>query len=275
LPAVADAAHPETLPWEAPVFAEPPASRDDVLHVAAAQVAVAQPTPRPPGSRPTAVVGGEDREPLRDRELEPRPPFVHGLRLGAPMRIDDRGMAAAPLPRLEEPRGNLATIEAPVPDQFAVHELGGWQLPLQAVDERGRPPASSKEETVRLRERRMVVEESGTIGMPRGVACGASCGGDAPDAAPVAGNGLQLDVPIVVLEVRDPLSVRRPLRYRLVPSALGGPPYAACLQVDDADVQLVVEIRDEHELTPVRGPWFRTSRFAADPTFRVRGRHEF
>src|SRR5437879_11319362 len=104
------------------------------------------------------------------------------------MGIDDRGMAAAPLPRLEEPGGNLTTIGTPVPDQFAVHELGGWQLSLQGVDERGRPPASPEEETVRLRERRMVVEETGTIGMPSGVARGAPCGGDAPDDAPSAGN---------------------------------------------------------------------------------------
>src|SRR5437667_1901574 len=184
-------------------------------------------------------------------------------------------MAAAPLPRLEEPRGNLATIGTPVPDQFAVDEFGGWQLFLQAVDERGRPPAASKEETVRLRERRMVVEETGTIGTPGGMACRAPCGGNVLDAAPIAGHGLQLDVPIVVLEVRDSLSVRRPLRHRLVPSALNGPPYAACLQVDDADVQVVVEIRDEREFTPVRGPRFRTTGVASDRTFRVRGRHEF
>src|SRR5207245_511372 len=164
VPAVADADDPEALSWEAPVLAEPPASRNDVLHVAAPQLAVAQPAPRPPVSRPPAVVRGEDREPLCDHELEPRPPFVHGLRLGAPMGIDDRGMAAAPLPRLEEPGGNLATIEAPVPDEFAVHELGGWQLSLQAVDERGRPPASPKEETVRLREGGVVVRRPAPSG---------------------------------------------------------------------------------------------------------------
>src|SRR5438132_764227 len=126
------------------------------------------------------------------------------------MGIDDRGVAAAPPPRLEEPRGNLTTIGTPVPDQFAVHELGGWQLFLQAVDERGRPPAASKEETVRLRERGVVVEETRILGMPSSVARGAPSGRDAPDTTPVAGHGLQLDVPIVVLEVRDPRSVRRP-----------------------------------------------------------------
>src|SRR2546425_6120132 len=121
----------------------------------------------------------------------------------------------------------------------------------------------------------MVIEEPGTIGTPGGVACRARCGGDAPAAAPVAGNAPQLDVPIVVLEVRDPLSVGRPLRHRLVPSALNGPPYAACLQVNDPDVQVVVEVRDEREFVPVWGPWFRTTRFAPDGVLRVRERYEF
>src|SRR2546426_2646743 len=191
------------------------------------------------------------------------------------MGIDDRGMAAASLPRLEEPGGNLATIEAPVPDEFAIHDLRGWQLSLQAVGERGRPPASPNEETVRLRERGVVAEETGTIGMPSGVARGAPCGGDAPDAAPIARNGLQLDVPIVVLEVRDPPSVGRPQRHRLVPSVLNGPSYAAGLQVYDADVQVVVEVRDEREFKPVWGPRFWTTRLAPDRTFRVRERNEF
>src|SRR2546428_6779994 len=190
VPAVADADDPEALPWEAPVLAEPPAARNDVLHVAAPQIAVAQPAPRPPVSRPPAVVRGEDREPLREHELEPRPPFVHGLRLGAPVGIDDRGVAAAPLPPLEEPRRDLTTIAAPVPDQFAIHELGGWQLSLQAGDERRRPPASPKEETVRLRERGVVAEETGTIGMPSGVAPGGPVGGDRPGARYTTGNCL-------------------------------------------------------------------------------------
>src|SRR2546425_4450592 len=121
----------------------------------------------------------------------------------------------------------------------------------------------------------MVIEETGTIGTPGGVACRAPCGGDAPDAAPIAGNGVQLDVPIVVLEVRNPPSLGRPERHRLVPSVLNGPPYAACFQVYDADVQVVVEVRDEREFKPVWGPGFRRTRLAPDRTFRVRERNEF
>src|SRR5947209_474080 len=185
------------------------------------------------------------------------------------MGIDDRGIAAASLPRLEEPRGNLTTIGTPVPDQFAVYKLGGWQLLLQAVDERGRPPASPKEETVRLRERGVVVKETGTIGMPSGVARGAPCGGDAPDAAPIAGNGLQLDVPIVVLEVREPDVIeeadsgregdRPPVR---TPSDLRDDVVdvrellrLALRRVDDEDVVAVpIAVRQECDPPPVRGP---------------------
>src|SRR5207302_10989280 len=70
---------PESVRGTIAVLHVPPASGDDVFHVRPAEVLVAEAPPRPAVASLAAVVRAEDREALRDEELRPNVPLVHGL----------------------------------------------------------------------------------------------------------------------------------------------------------------------------------------------------
>src|SRR5213594_1375529 len=85
-----------------------------------------------------------------------------------------------------------------------------------------------------------------------------------PGALAVSGNGPQLDVTIAVLQERNPLSVWRPERHRLVPPALDHEPDFLRLDIEHADVHMVVDVRDEGQLPTVRRPGSRPAEVPSD-----------
>src|SRR5438132_4371822 len=269
VPAVAHADGSESVGGDVTSLNQPSTARDDVLDVPASQVAVAQAAPGAPAPGPAAVVRREDREALRDQELEPRVPFVQSLRLRAPVRVHDGRVSAAFLSRHKEPCGNLSAIDARVSDELSIGEFALRQRLAKAVDQRGGPLSLSEHEPLWLRERGMVVEQTLGIRGPQGPGRRSLRGRDRAGALAVSGNDLQLDIPVVILEERDPLSVRRPEGHRLVPAIRDDEADALRLDIEHPDVQVIVDVRDERQLPTVRGPGLRSAEVASDRILRV------
>src|SRR2546422_8557707 len=154
---------------------------------------------------------------------------------------------------------DLSAIEARVPDELSVGQFALRKRLAKAVDQGGGPLSLSEDEPVRLRERGMVVEQALRIRSPSGPVRRPLRGRNPAGALAGSGDDLQLDVPIVVLEERDPLSVRGPERHRLVPSILHDEADALRLDIEHPDVQMIVDVRYERELPTVRGPGFRSA----------------
>src|SRR2546426_773546 len=248
---------------------QPSAAGDDVANVPASQVAVAQAAPGASVPRTPAVVRREDREALRGQELEPRVPFVQRLRLRAPVWVDDGGVAAAFFSRHKEPSGNLSVIEARVPDELSVREFVLRKRLSKTVEQGGGPLSLPEDKSVRLRERGMVIEQALAIWGPQGPVRRSLRGRDRAGALAVSGDDLQLDVPIVVLEERDPLSVWRPEGHRLVPSIRDDEADALRLDTEHPDVQVIVDVRYERQFPAVRGPRFRSAEVASERILRL------
>ena len=269
VPAVAHADGSESVGGDVTSLNQPSTARDDVLDVPASQVAVAQAAPGAPAPGPAAVVRREDREALRDQELEPRVPFVQRLRLRASVRVHHSRVSAAFLSRHKEPCGDLSAIDARVSDELSIGEFALRQRLAKAVDQRGGPLSLSEHEPLWLRERGMVVEQALGIRGPQGPVRRSLRGRDRAGALAVSGNDLQLDVPVVILEERDPLSVRRPEGHRLVPAIRDDEADALRLDIEHPDVQVIVDVRDERQLPTVRGPRLRSAEVASDRILRV------
>src|SRR3989442_4726804 len=150
VPAIAHTDRPQTVGRAVTVLDEPPAPRDDVLDVSAAEVAVAQTAPGPPIAGAAAIVRREDREALRGHELKPRVPIVERLRLRTAVRIHHRGVAAAVFSGHEEPRRNRSDVETRIPNELSGGEFVLGKGLSEAVDEGYRPLAPPEDEAVGL-----------------------------------------------------------------------------------------------------------------------------
>src|SRR2546427_12733284 len=71
-----------------------------------------------------------------------------------------------------------------------------------------------------------------------------SCGGD----------GLELDVSVPVLQERDRFPIGGPEGPGFVPFALDEPSYTARPAVEDSDILVIMDVRRERELAPIRCP---------------------
>src|SRR2546427_7441243 len=160
VPAIADTDRPQTVGRGVTVLDEPPAPRDDVSDVPTAQVAVAQTAPGASIAGAAAVVRREDREALRGHELKPRVPIVDRLRLRTPVRIHQRGVAAALFSGHEEPRRNRSAVETRIPNELSDGEVVLGKGLSEAVDEGYRPLAPPEDEAGGLRGFQKMVEQN-------------------------------------------------------------------------------------------------------------------
>src|SRR2546425_9631572 len=193
VPAIAHTDRPQTVGRAVTVLDEPPAPRDDVLDVSAAEVAVAQTAPGPPIAGAAAIVRREDREALRGHELKPRVPIVERLRLRTALRIHHRGVAAAVFSGHEEPRRNRSAVETRIPNERSGGEFVLGKGLSEAVDERYRPLAPPEDEAGGVREFRMLVEQPLCVRGPDGPARPTLPRGPPPGGPSGSGGGLLLD----------------------------------------------------------------------------------
>jgi hypothetical protein len=121
----------------------------------------------------------------------------------------------------------------------------------------------------------MEVEQAFALRVPNGMARAALRRRNRSSGPACRGDALELDVPVSVFQERDPLAVGRPQRPRLVPLGLEEPPDPALSDIEDADVEMVVDVRDEREMPTVGRPRRRVSRIAADRAFRLREVDDF
>src|SRR3989441_3300158 len=230
----------------APRIVGPAGEEDRGPDFPTAQVAVAQTAPGASMAGAAAVVRREDREALRGHELKPRVPIVDRLRLRTPVRIHQRGVAAALFSGHEEPRRNRSAVETRIPNELSDGEFVLGKGLSEAVDEGYRPLAPPEDEAGGLREFRMLVEQALGVRGPDGPARRTLRRGHRSGALAVSGDGFQLDVSIAVLQERDPLSVRGPEGHRLVPSALDHEPDFLRLDIEHAERHVALYVRDEH-----------------------------
>src|SRR2546422_1571112 len=194
VPAIAHTDRPQTVGRAVTVLDEPPAPRDDVLDVSAAEVAVAQTAPGPPIAGAAAIVRREDCDAFRRHELKPRVPIVERLRLRTAVRIHHRGVAAAVFSGHEEPRRNRSAVDTRIPNELSDGEFVLGKGLSEAVDEGYRPLAPPEDEAGGVREFRMLVEQTPCVRGPDGPAPPTPRTGHRPGALAVSGDGLPLDV---------------------------------------------------------------------------------
>src|SRR5438094_6139613 len=115
----------------------------------------------------------------------------------------------------------------------------------------------------------MEVEQPPSFGMPDRMARAPLRRGNRSSASACRRDCLELDVSIPVFQERDPLAVRRPQRPRLVPLALDEPSDPAPPKIEDPDVEMIVDVRDECKVGALRGPWSRRPRIAANRALRL------
>src|SRR5437899_2599252 len=152
VPAIAHTDRSQTVGRAVPFLDEPAAPRDDVLDIRTAQVAVAQTAPGASIAGAAAVVRREDREALRGHELKPRVPIVDRLRLRTPVRIHQRGVAAALFSGHEEPRRNRSAVETRIPNELSDGEFVLGKGLSEAVDEGYRPLGLPRSPPIALSE---------------------------------------------------------------------------------------------------------------------------
>src|SRR2546425_584537 len=226
----------------APRIVGPAGEEDRGPDFPTAQVAVAQTAPGASMAGAAAVVRREDREALRGHELKPRVPIVDRLRLRTPVRIHQRGVAAALFSGHEEPRRNRSAVETRIPNELSDGEFVLGKGLSEAVDEGYRPLAPPEDEAGGLRELTKLGEKTPCVPGADGPARPTPPTGHPPGGPSLSGDGLQLDVSIAVLQERDPLSVRGPEGHRLVPPALDDEPDFLRLDIEHADVHMVVDV---------------------------------